>query len=71
MGGLDYYDPWYRGAPAIHKGIGVLLLIVMIARVVWRHTNPRPAPVGTAFEQKAAGVAHVLLYVLMPTAVVQ
>jgi len=65
MGGLDYYDPWYREAPALHKGTGVLLFMVMIARVVWRHTNSRPAAVGTAFEQKAASTVHVTFYVLL------
>ena len=40
---LSYYDPWYRNAPNIHKGIGVLLFLVMLGRLVWRLV---PAPAG-------------------------
>lgn len=65
MDGLDYYDPWYRRAPDIHKSIGVLLFLVMIGRAVWRKTNYRPAPVGTPFEQRLAHWVHRTLYGLL------
>ena len=28
MVGLDYYSSWYRTAPDLHKGIGVLAFLV-------------------------------------------
>jgi cytochrome b561 len=65
MDGLEYYDAWYRRAPAIHKGIGVLLLLVVLPRLVWRNLNPRPRALGSPIEQKAAGVVHRLLYGLL------
>jgi len=67
MTGLDYYDPWYHRAPEIHKGIGVLLFLVLAFRLVWRLANPRPEPEPSlsAFERRASRLVHALLYVLL------
>ena len=65
MVGLDYYDRWYRKGPELHKGIGVLLFLVMLGRTAWRHANPRPAPTGSNFEKRAARWVHSALYVLL------
>jgi cytochrome b561 len=64
---LTYYDAWYREAPAIHKGTGILLFLLMLVRVVWRLSNPRPAdePDISLVERRLAHGAHVLLYVLI------
>lgn len=42
MVGLDYYSSWYKTAPDIHKGIGILLFAVMLARLFWRWLSPPP-----------------------------
>lgn len=67
MTGLDYYDPWYHRAPEIHKALGVLLFLVLLARLAWRLVNPRPEPEPTlsAFERRASSLAHALLYGLL------
>lgn len=67
MVGLDYYHPWYRDAPAIHKGIGVLLFAVVSVRLLWRLSGPlpRPEPGWRAFERRAAPLVHRLLYLLL------
>ncbi len=39
---LDYYSPWYRLAPDIHKGVGIILLGLLVGRFVWRVLTPRP-----------------------------
>lgn len=39
---LSYYDDWYRTGPDIHRSIGILLLLVMLFRLVWRLFNPLP-----------------------------
>jgi cytochrome b561 len=67
MTGLDYYDPWYHRAPEIHKGLGVLLFLVLIARLAWRLANPRPRPEPTlsTLERRASSLAHALLYGLL------
>jgi cytochrome b561 len=69
---LTYYDLWYRRAPDIHKGLGVLLAITLALRLVWRWINPRPRPEPglSALERRAASAAHGLLYVLLATVMV-
>lgn len=62
---LTYYDPWYRDSLDLHKSIGLVLLLVWFARLVWRWINTSPAPVGTPIEQKAAHWVHVILYLIM------
>ena len=42
MVGLDYYSPWRKEAPDLHKSIGLTLLAVMLIRVVWRFISPAP-----------------------------
>jgi cytochrome b561 len=67
MVGLTYYDTWYRTAPSIHKGVGVLLFLVLTLRLLWRLVNPKPAPEPTLsrFERLASGIVHGLLYALL------
>jgi cytochrome b561 len=64
---LTYYDAWYNEAPAIHKGIGILLFLVMSGRVLWRLGNPRPVdePHVSLLERRLAHGAHMLLYLLI------
>jgi cytochrome b561 len=61
---LDYYSPWYREAPDIHRSIGILLMGLVLLRLAWRWLNPTPsAPSGhRAWEIRAARLAHLLLY---------
>lgn len=42
MVGLDYYSSWYKTAPDIHKGVGILLFVLMLGRVFWRWISPTP-----------------------------
>lgn len=69
---LSYYDDWYRRAPDIHRSVGVLLLLVMVVRLVWRVMNPspRPLPNHQRWEVLAAHLAHSLLYVLLFVAMI-
>jgi cytochrome b561 len=64
---LTLYDRWYNAAPDIHKSVGIILLIVTLVRLAWRLINATPAPLKnhSAFEKKAAHMAHVLIYVLL------
>lgn len=67
MTGLDYYDPWYRRAPALHKSIGILLSLLLLMRLGWRLVNPRPAPLENhaTSERLVASIVHPLLYLLL------
>ncbi|MCU7798426.1 MAG: cytochrome b [Candidatus Thiodiazotropha sp. (ex Myrtea spinifera)] len=67
MRSLGYYDAWYQLGPWWHKGIGVMLLLAMLLRLVWRLTNPRPAHLEThkPYERLAASLTHSTLYLLL------
>jgi cytochrome b561 len=49
-----------------HKSTGVLILVLMLARLAWRLANRSPAlpPQTPAWERRAAHASHVLLYLL-------
>lgn len=64
MVGLDYYSSWRHTAPELHKGIGLILLAVMLLRLVWRFVSPAPPAPSThsALTRFAAKAGHGLLY---------
>jgi cytochrome b561 len=64
---LSYYDPWYQDGPTIHKSIGVLLFILLLARIGWRSINIRPKddPVLKKWERTTAHLTHFAMYGLM------
>ena len=64
---LTYYDDWYRTAPNLHKGVGVMLFLVMVARLLWRFYDPPPAPEPglRPIERRLAPIVHGLLYALL------
>jgi cytochrome b561 len=61
---LDYYHPWYQPAPELHKSFGILLVIIMLARLLWRFVVHKPAHLAThkPWEVKLAKVIHWILY---------
>ncbi|MEB5958938.1 cytochrome b [Enterobacter sichuanensis] len=64
---LSYYDGWYHQAPELHKSIGVLLMLGLVFRVVWRHISPPPsAPKSHGKMTRVSAVAaHIALYALL------
>jgi cytochrome b561 len=64
---LSYYDPWYQDGPTIHKSIGVLLFILLLASIGWRSINIRPNddPVLKKWERTTAHLTHFAMYGLM------
>lgn len=65
MADLDYYHPWYRQGPDLHRAVGILLGLVLLLRLSWRLGSPVPRPlVGRDWERRTAAVAHGLLYLL-------
>ncbi|HDS3784296.1 TPA: cytochrome b [Enterobacter ludwigii] len=64
---LSYYDGWYHQAPELHKSIGVLLIMGLVIRVIWRHISPPPAAPKThsKFTRISAVAAHITLYALL------
>ena len=51
----------------MHKSMGITLAVLIVLRIVWRLTHKAPAlpDAVSKWQQKAAGAAHGLLYVLM------
>ncbi len=39
---LTYYDDWYHKGPELHVSLGLVVLLLMLLRSVWRMANPRP-----------------------------
>ena len=65
MTGLDYYDPWYTRAPDLHRAIGVLFGLILLARWAWRLTRAQPPILAAnAREKTAAALVRRLLYLV-------
>lgn len=63
---LDYYSPYYITAPNIHRSVGILLLIALAFRFVWRISNVQPDDNElTPFESKASHIVHWGFYPLL------
>jgi cytochrome b561 len=69
---LSYYHDWYKRAPDIHRSVGILLLVVMVFRVIWKGLNVSPAspPEHKRWEVRSAHLVHALFYVLIFVAMV-
>ncbi|ALZ76845.1 cytochrome b [Rheinheimera sp. F8] len=65
MTGLDYYSSWYKTAPDLHKSFGILLALLLLSRVVAIRLFGKPAAIGAGWQQKAATLAHALMYALL------
>ncbi len=51
---------------SLHKSTGFLILVLMLARLVWRLNNPQPRFLGDSLVLNyAAHVLHVVLYILL------
>lgn len=64
---LSYYDGWYHKAPEIHKSIGVMLMMGLVIRLVWRVISPPPATL-TSYSpliRLGAALGHFALYALL------
>ncbi len=67
MTSLTYYHAWYNQGPLIHKGVGFLLFIILLLRLLWRLMSLQPAALHRkhSFERLAAQISHILLYLLL------
>ncbi|MDH5445324.1 MAG: cytochrome b [Gammaproteobacteria bacterium] len=64
---LDYYSPWYRKGPDLHKSIGILLFTLTVARLELRRIEGRAEALASHSprEQKLAHLVHGLFYLLL------
>jgi cytochrome b561 len=63
---LDYYSPYYNSAPYLHKAAGMVLLILLVPRLIWRLMNVKPSDSELKpFERKTSALVHWGFYPLL------
>lgn len=68
---LGYYDAAYKTVPHWHKSIGIMLMILLVARLLWRTITVQPKVLSHSIVHKrVVKIAHSSLYVLMAVALV-
>ncbi|WP_299876590.1 cytochrome b [uncultured Cocleimonas sp.] len=67
MVGLDYYDKWYKDAPYIHKSIGVIIGLLMLARLLWNVLQAKPTylDVKSTVMNMMASLTHYFFYLMV------
>ena len=62
---LTYYDSFYTLGPKIHEAVGILVLLLMIFRLVWKalNTKPKPPVTNSKLINIASEVAHYGIYI--------
>lgn len=66
MRSLDYYSSWYQTAPDFHKSAGMVLLLFLCARLLWRLSGPRPSDgYLKPWEQTVSHIVHWSFYALL------
>lgn len=51
---LGYYDDWYHEAPELHISLGLVVLLLMLVRVIWRIANQTPVELAAKRAQNLA-----------------
>ena len=63
---LGYYDDWYHKGPELHISLGLVVLLLILVRVIWRIANPTPVDLSDKRVQNlAAKFVKLGLYVLI------
>ena len=64
---LTYYDAWYRTSTDIHRSVGVLILLLTLARIIWKKFQAVPSalPKHKPWEHLSAVIAHSTMYLLL------
>jgi cytochrome b561 len=61
---LDYYDPWYHRAPALHISVGAVVTILVLLRIFWSLFSYSPQQFAGRLFMLMAQAMHVLLHLL-------
>lgn len=65
---LDYYDSLYHTLPTLHKSVGIILAGLLIFRLAWMYSQPRPQPASSSapsITHLAGKLGHLALYGLL------
>lgn len=62
-GGHAWFDPIL----VVHKSLGIIVILLVIARIIWLFRSPWPQPASSLkpWEQKLSHAVHGLLYILI------
>lgn len=50
---------------SLHKSLGLVVLALVVARLVWHRISPPPRPVGGGWQALAARIVHAAIYLLL------
>jgi len=63
---LNYTSPYYQSAPDLHQSVGMVILVLLIFRLVWKIANPTPhVPTLTRLEQVGSTLVHWAFYLIL------
>lgn len=67
MTSLDYYDPLYHSLPHWHKSFGILTLLFLLMRFLWRVKNIKPDVIDTQkrYEVLLANFVQNVFYIFI------
>lgn len=68
MRSLDYYSPWYKTGPDLHRSIGMVLLAILIFRLLWRLIEQQPSEDHLKpWERTISLIVHRVFYLILFT----
>ncbi len=64
---LNYYHSWYNDSLTAHKSLGMVALVLAVAKIIWSGYSPAPPLVSSlrVWEKTLARAAHEFLTVAM------
>jgi len=63
---FEHVSPIRKGFQSLHISLGILLVIVIVVRIIWRFTRGRCLPeAATGLQQWAANAMHLGLYLFL------
>lgn len=64
---LTYFDRWYNESLSWHRSLGLTVLTLAVALILWKRVSPSPQLPGSisGFQRRAASAMHHLLLTLM------
>ena len=63
---LTYYSPYYKTAPELHQSIGIVLLVLLVFRILWKLFNKSPDDSDlTTVERNGSKLLHWGFYPLL------
>ncbi len=64
---LAYYHPWYHDSLALHKAVGIAVLVLTLVKFGWRFADRKPGfePKVRPYERAGAAAMHWMLSALI------